>query len=306
MEKKTGKSIIKKLKRHFSSQGIPNELFSDNGPPFNSLEFNEFAQQYESELRKSSPNYPQSNGRVENAVKTAKQLLKKSISAGHNFYLTLLDWRNTPSEGLDSSPAQRLLGRRTRTLPPTAAPLLKPETQRNIREKLLKRKEVQTKYYNCSRKELPPLKKDNTVRVHPMSTDRQWFKAKVEEKVDIRSYVVQKEDGQICRRNRRHLRAIKGTICQFKYRKIPKRQSQETKLPNQKKECESSAKTTEDTSPGSVLQPDTIHSPSEQGKQTRSGRAVKLPSYLNDFILTWTILASLLKIYTDTFRYCKK
>ena len=118
LEKKTGKSIIKKLKRHFSSQGIPNELFSDNGPPFNSLEFNEFAQQYESELRKSSPNYPQSNGRVENAVKTAKQLLKKSISAGHNFYLTLLDWRNTPSEGLlqpDTIHAPSEQGKQTRS-----------------------------------------------------------------------------------------------------------------------------------------------------------------------------------------------
>ena len=238
MEKKTGKSIIKKLKRHFSSQGIPNELFSDNGPPFNSLEFNEFAQQYESELRKSSPNYPQSNGRVENAVKTAKQLLKKSISAGHNFYLTLLDWRNTPSEGLDSSPAQRLLGRRTRTLLPTAAPLLKPETQPNIREKLLKRKEVQRKYYNRSTKELPPLKKGDTVRVHPMSTDRhgQCFKAKVEEKVDIRSYVVRKEDGQTYRRNRRHLRATKEPFVSSnieKYRKgKAKRHNSQTRKKN--------------------------------------------------------------------------
>ena len=118
LEKKTGKSIIKKLKRHFSSQGIPNELFSDNGPPFNSLEFNEFAQQCEFELRKSSSNYPQSNGRVENAVKTAKQLLKKSISAGHEFYLTLLDWRNTPSEGLlqpDTIHAPSEQGKQTRS-----------------------------------------------------------------------------------------------------------------------------------------------------------------------------------------------
>ena len=65
--------IITRLKRHFSNHGIPNLFQSDNGPPFDSQEFRDFAAAYEFELVTSSPNYPQSNGRVENAVKTAKQ-----------------------------------------------------------------------------------------------------------------------------------------------------------------------------------------------------------------------------------------
>ena len=40
----------------------------------------------------------------------------------------LLDWRNTPTStaGIGRSPAQRLMGRRCRTLLPVAANLLKP------------------------------------------------------------------------------------------------------------------------------------------------------------------------------------
>ena len=56
-------------------------------------------------------------------LKTAKNLLKKSKAAGTDFYLALLAGRNTPSEGLESSPAQRMLGRRTRTLIPTTSGL---------------------------------------------------------------------------------------------------------------------------------------------------------------------------------------
>lgn len=307
LEKKTGKALIKKLKRHFSNQGIPNKLFSDNGPPFNSLEFKEFAEQYDFELKTSSPNYPQSNGRVENAVKTAKHLLKKSISAGQDFYLTLLDWRNTPSEGMDSSPAQRLLGRRTRTLLPTTAQLLKPETQPNVPAKLLKRKELQRKYYNRSTKDLSPLQKGDTVRVHPLSTDKhdRWFKAQVEDKVDIRSYIVRKENGQAYRRNRRHLRATKEPFDKSDIEEAftPEWQSQVSQRPNQEQQTQPSANTAEDSSSGSVIQPDTVrdpsedasrgsviqpdtvHDPSEHEIQTRSARTVKLPSHLKDFIL---------------------
>ena len=55
LEKKTASAVIKRLKRHFSNHGIPNLLQTDNGPPFNSAEFREFAMTYEFELVTSSP-----------------------------------------------------------------------------------------------------------------------------------------------------------------------------------------------------------------------------------------------------------
>ena len=42
-------------------------------------------------------------------------------------YLVILAARNTPTEYMDSSPARRLLGRRTKTQLPIKAELLKPQ-----------------------------------------------------------------------------------------------------------------------------------------------------------------------------------
>jgi len=44
----------------------------------------------------SSPRYPASNGRAENAVKTAKRLILKASESQCDPYMALLDWRNTP------------------------------------------------------------------------------------------------------------------------------------------------------------------------------------------------------------------
>ena len=152
LHSKTGTVIIKKLKKHFATHGIPNDLISDNGPPFNSAEFENFLRSSGTEHITSSPGYPQSNGRVENAVKTAKNLIKKAKESGAEYYLSLLSWRNTPTEGMNSSPAQRMFGRRTRTQLPTAEMLLRPQPldTASTREQILRRKEKQTLYYDKS------------------------------------------------------------------------------------------------------------------------------------------------------------
>ena len=103
---------------------------------------------YEFEHVTTSPEYPQSNGRVENAVKTSKDLMKKAGSTNSDFQLALLDWRNTPTEGMKSSPGQRIFCRRTRTLLPTTRELLEPHLVRDVRVRKLRRKEVQTRYFN--------------------------------------------------------------------------------------------------------------------------------------------------------------
>ena len=54
------------------------------------------------------------------------RLFTKCRAAGISEFQGLLDWRNTPSEGMDTSPAQRLMGRRCKTLLPTSETLLEP------------------------------------------------------------------------------------------------------------------------------------------------------------------------------------
>ncbi len=110
---KKGKSVISKLKSTFARHGIPNQLVTDNGPPYCSKEFAEFSKEYEFEHITSSPRYPQSNGKAENAIKIVRNILQNAHHAGSDPNLALLAYRNTPTEGVGSSPAQILLGRRS-------------------------------------------------------------------------------------------------------------------------------------------------------------------------------------------------
>ena len=61
--------------------GIPDKLMSDNGPQYNSDEFRRFADRYEFEHVTSSPGYPQSNGKAENAVRTVQSIMQKALEA---------------------------------------------------------------------------------------------------------------------------------------------------------------------------------------------------------------------------------
>ena len=87
---KTSKEIINKLKPHFARFGLPERLTTDNGPQFDCAEFQSFTRNFQFEHIKTSPRYPQSNGKAENSVKTAKAILKKAADVGHDSHLCLL------------------------------------------------------------------------------------------------------------------------------------------------------------------------------------------------------------------------
>ncbi|KAG7177324.1 hypothetical protein Hamer_G000644 [Homarus americanus] len=74
----------------------------------------------------SSPGNSKVNGAAEAAVKTVKGMMKRCLRAREDMYLGLLNIRNTPQEGLNTSPAQRLMGKRMKTLVLTNDTLLKP------------------------------------------------------------------------------------------------------------------------------------------------------------------------------------
>ena len=134
--------------------------------------------------------------------------MKKAAESGNDFYLMLHEWRNTPSEGMDSSPSQRMFSRRAKTLLPMSKKLLQPKVVTGAQEKLRTRKQIQSKYYNRGTKELNTLRKDDVVRIKPGNNDRtgRWTKGCVIEQVGVRSYNVKTEDGRIFRRNRKFLR----------------------------------------------------------------------------------------------------
>ena len=194
-------SVINICKQHFSRLGIPDELCSDNASQYSSAEFKQFSVDYGFKHTTSSPTYPQSNGKAEKAVHIAKTLLKKAKADKTDPYLALLDYRNTPLDGLPS-PAQLLMGRRTKTRLPTVDKLLMPEKMEGMRDRLKANQDKNKHYYDKGSHTLPTLKPGDTVRVRE---GKQWRPAKVIRTTpEPRSYVVE-ADGHQYRRNRREL-----------------------------------------------------------------------------------------------------
>lgn len=204
----TSAGVIRKLKSHFARYGVAETIVSDNGPQFSSAEFLHFARAWDFKHCTSSPGHPQANGKAEAAVKIAKNLIKKSQKAGGDPYAALLDYRNTPSPGHDTSPAQRSLGRRTKAFLPMSQDLLKPsfgDTNR-LKNNVKRRQSDQAYYYNRHAKDLTALEEGDVVRMQPFSRNETWKKATVTKRLDDRSYEVISQDDRVYRRNRVHLK----------------------------------------------------------------------------------------------------
>ena len=205
-------AVIYKLKSHFARFGIPDQLVSDNGPQFACDEFAKFTDSWDIEHFTSSPGHARANGKAEAAVKQAKHMIQKCEKSGSDPMLALLEIRNTPQQDASSSPAQRLLNRRTRTLIPTTSELLKPRGEeimkkdRQIMDKAVKSREKQ---YNKTAKDLKPLEEGDVVRMKPFQLgDKEWKKAIVTKRLDDRSYDIETNQG-VLRRTREDLRKTK-------------------------------------------------------------------------------------------------
>ncbi|XP_003729725.2 uncharacterized protein K02A2.6-like [Strongylocentrotus purpuratus] len=211
LQRTTAPAVIKRLKRHIGRYGVPEIIVSDNGPPFSSRDFAEFAKEMGIKHNTISPHNSKANGKAESAVKTAKRLLTKCKDTGDNVDLALLNVRNTPTQGTQTSPAQRFMGRRTRTLLPTTTQLLMPDRDSGPDvEKLNSNQRRQEMYFNRNTRKLKDLPLGATVRVKPFNHRKKWKKAVILKKIDDRSYEV-RCDGQTLRRNREHLRATSST-----------------------------------------------------------------------------------------------
>ena len=188
----TSKTVIGKLKGIVVRHGLCVELVSDNGPPFNSAEFAQFAKEYGFTHTFSSPHFPQSNGEAERAVQTAKKILSTDDP-----YIALLAYRTTPHCSTGYSPAQLSMGRKFRTTLPTLDKNIGPDFPDieaiKSNDKLSKAK---YKFYYDKRhgsKTLNPLSDGNRVRIK-LDGQRNWSSPfEIKSKTDMpRSYTVNK------------------------------------------------------------------------------------------------------------------
>ena len=104
------------FRKYFETFGVPEEISTDGGPPFNSHEYTSFLKRWNVKVRMSSAYYPQSNGRAEASVKTIKRILTTNVTPSGSLDTdavakALLLHRNTPPPDIGVSPAELLFGR---------------------------------------------------------------------------------------------------------------------------------------------------------------------------------------------------
>ena len=167
----------------FIAYEVGKEIGSDGGPQFKAIEFTSFLKDWGVRHRLSSVDYPQSNGRAELGVKTAKRILAGNTSPNGSLdndkvAKALLQYRNTPLPEIGLSPAQLLLHRQLRDSIPANPKLYLPNKSWVIsadeREKAfsLRNKQVKEKYDQGSRS-LNPITVGTHVRVQ---NGKRWDK----------------------------------------------------------------------------------------------------------------------------------
>lgn len=215
----TAAQLISCCRSLFITFGTPEELGSDGGPQLTAVAFQNFLTTWGIHHRKSSVEYPQSNGRAELGVKTAKRILRENVSSNGSLdndktARAILQYHNTPLPGIHLSPSQILFHRQLRDQIPTLP------SQYQLHEewlKLAKTREVLLhqrnthllEKYNSATHPLKPL----TVGTHVVIQDntrkhKLWDRTGiVVECLPYRQYNIRMDgSGRITLRNRRFLR----------------------------------------------------------------------------------------------------
>ena len=118
----------------FQTYSTPDKLNTDGGPPFTSSIFQEFLRTLCVRHTPSSVAYPQSNGRAKFVVKTAKRIVNgNTVPQGSldndNVARAILQYRNTPIQGIGLSLMELLLYRRLHDSIPSQPILYKPHPE---------------------------------------------------------------------------------------------------------------------------------------------------------------------------------
>lgn len=118
-------STVNALSNLFTRYGFPEQVVSDNGPPFQSREYGDFLKQNGVQWVLVSPYHPAANGQAKRFVQTIKTFLKSSAADGplhqsiQNFLLT---YRSTQHATTGATPAKLFLQREIRTRLSSARP----------------------------------------------------------------------------------------------------------------------------------------------------------------------------------------
>ena len=136
----TSVGVCIELSMIITELGLPHIIRSDNGPFYNSKEFQQFLQHYNITHQTSSPNHPRSNGFIKRMVGVAKKLMDKAGKEGKPWISGLFDYRVTPQSGSIASPLQLLTQctPREKNLPQLPSTLGTPEMHQTCQELIMR------------------------------------------------------------------------------------------------------------------------------------------------------------------------
>ena len=214
-------SVINILRRWFTTFGVPAELASDGGPPFDSTAYIRFLKDWGISRRLSSAYFPRSNGRAELGVKSGKRLLMSNLDTTGSLdkdavSRALMTYRNTPLQDCSLSPAELLYGHKLRDLLPSLPShqtqvLPKWKDIRSARETILGSKMAERAEKSSStHSSLYPLRAGQHVLIQNGAgrTPKRWDRSGlVVEVLPFRQYRIKYDgSGRLHVRNRQHLR----------------------------------------------------------------------------------------------------
>ena len=193
MKTTTSAKTIDVLRNLFASQGLPEEVVSDNGPQFTSCEFKQFLRSNGIKQTLVPAYHPASNGAAEKSVQTVKAALMKQVlgeeaqqltmSLQHRLANFLLMYRSTPHSVTGVSPAELFLKRQLRT----RFSLLKPSLARTVEGKQLNQKIHHDKTTTTLRHLFP----GDSVRVRNFREGKEkWFRATVVKRLGPVTYLI--------------------------------------------------------------------------------------------------------------------
>ena len=128
----------------FARQGIPDELKTDKGPPFNGVKFSNFAKYVGFRHRKVQALWRRANGEAERFMPNLEKCVRTAVFEGKNWkqelYKFLRQYRATPHTTTNVSPNEALEGRKLKTtLPEVSSASARQNTLQEARETMAER-----------------------------------------------------------------------------------------------------------------------------------------------------------------------
>ena len=198
MNTSTSSATIEKLRIAFATHGLPEIVVTDNGSNFVSREFEDFLKQNGIRHIRIAPYHPVSNGMAERAVQTFKEGMKKMNEGSVETLVSrfLARYRITPQTSTGVSPAELLLGRKTRS----RLDLVYPKIGRRVRQSQASQKLA----HDWHAKERT-IQEGEAVYASNFRSGPKWMPGVLKQSTGPASFSVQLEDGRLLRRHQDHL-----------------------------------------------------------------------------------------------------